>query len=139
MNSKQLVKRLFVLVGLIVISLIVKYVMLGGLSPTTLGYAQPLAGTLAPSIANKNINGGIPEAGEDFKITGAKYFDNQAWAVVGVTSIPDNNPSTLILKKQGGIFRVVLGPGTSFPASAELSMPNDVNAYLTTKGLVYED
>lgn len=136
MNAKQAFTRILFLLILLVASLFAKHVILGGMYLTSLKAAPPLAGSIAPSLASAGSKNTLPQAGKDFKILKVNYFDNQQWAVVLVAHIPDMNSATLLLQKLNGVYAVVLGPGTTFPASTAQSMPSDVAAYLMSKGLL---
>ena len=134
-NTRQLARRVILVLVLFVVSVLVKHVVLNGLYLTKLQSAPALAASIAPSIITSGSKN-LPIAGKDFKVLSTNYFDNKQWAVVTVATIPDNNSATLVLENINGVYTVVLGPGTVFSTSVTQSMPSDVVAYLVYEGLI---
>lgn len=75
--------------------------------------------------------GYLPIVGKDYSIAGVKYFDGGQWAVVSLKPIGTSaDPGTVVLTKQAGGYRAVLGPSNFFQASDTASLPADVANYL---------
>jgi hypothetical protein len=136
MTIKQILATVLFLVVLIAISVVSKNIILNGVPQTKLQVAPPLAGTLSQSLITYKSKDVLPVIGKDFTIQSTQYFNNQQWAVVLVSSVPDNNNAILVLEKLNGNYQVVLGPGTSFSTTDIQTMPSNVISYLTSKGLV---
>jgi hypothetical protein len=97
--------------------------------------ATDFAGPVALAIG-ANGNGDIPEYGKDFSFGEIRSF--ASWKVVRLTSSGKNYDGMAVLQKSSGVFRVVLGPGTSFSKADTYSMPTDLVQYLNNEGMLYE-
>lgn len=127
----------FILVGLIIIALAARYILLGGAGAVRLGSAAPLTGSVSQAL---NLGGGkisLPQAGEDYNLKTIQYFDNNSWVVASVVPLKSQfDPGTIVMQKQNDVFRVVAGPGSSFPSGYLKSLPADVGQYLTKIGVI---
>lgn len=128
-------KILFVLI-LFLVSVTARHIILGGTYLSKLNTAPPLAASIAPTIVTHGSTN-LPESGIDFKILSSQYFDNKQWVVVSIASGPDTDTAFLVMERLSGVYTVVLGPGTFFSSDVTQSMPSDVAAYLTSKGLIH--
>lgn len=136
--KKQLIIAYSFLGVLVVCAVITKYIVLGGLLPTTLKPAPPLSGVIGPSLANLAVGGSIPVEGKDYNIKTVRYFSSRTYAVVLVGSLKiTTDPGVLVLQKLNGNYRVILGPGTSFQQNQIQGLPDNVTEYLQTKVLIY--
>jgi hypothetical protein len=135
MTIRKIFRNILVLLGVFIISLIVKQIILNGVPLLSLSKAPSLASSVAPYLTTPGANN-FPVYGKDFKLISSHYFDDNQWAVVTVAHLPDNNLASLVIHRINGIYMVVLGPGTSFDGSAAESMPADVGAYLSSRGLL---
>lgn len=113
-------------------------VLLNGASQVKLGAAEPLAGAVSQSLYAGNSETTLPIPGKDYNLTNTHYFDSQQWVVTTVAS--KNNAFSggiVILEKEGGVYRVVGGPGTALPTDYTISLPTDVGNYLRSGGYLY--
>lgn len=133
-------RKPFIFIGLlIVITLLVNYITLGGIPFVALSKTQPLTGAASQAIGAVNKNGKLPVNGKDFILNDIRYFDdNWVVATVSPTSKSQLAQATVIMQKVDGAYRVVLGPGTTFDNSITFSLPTDLGDYLTQRGLLYE-
>jgi hypothetical protein len=136
MIAKQLFKKVLFILILFLVSIAARHILLGGVYLSKLNTAPPLAASIAPSIVTHGSTS-LPQAGKDFKILSSQYFDNKQWAIVSVSSGPDTDTAFLVMERLGGVYTVVLGPGTFFSSDVTQSMPPDVAAYLTGQGLIH--
>ena len=117
---------------------VARLLITGGVNPITLQSADPVAGRISQALTSTS-QVSLPVAGKDYRIQNTNYFDTKTWAVVVIKGI--NNTITdglFVLTKVNGTYNVVLGPGTSFPRSATLAMPTDVQQYLYNGGYLYD-
>lgn len=138
MKTNQTLVISLSLIILVVISLILKNTILGGLPLRTLQAAPPLSGVVSQSLANFGTEDSLPVAGKDYKFQGVHYFDSQSYAVVSVAPIKNTTDSgILVLQRFNGFYQVILGPGTAFSASDVHNLPADVVQYLKGRVLIY--
>lgn len=136
MDTKRLIKHFLILLIFFIASLLIRYFLLDGVDTTKLQSGPALAAAIAPSIISPGANN-LPEVNSNYKVLNSHYFDNGQWAIVSIASLPSMNTSVLVLEKIGGVFTVVLGPGTYFSISVTRTMPADVSAYLISRDLVH--
>ena len=135
-------RRIVVMTSILVLPLCalwaVRLLILGGINPVTLQAANPLVGRISQALTStEQVN--LPIAGRDYKLQDTTYFDNKTWVVVSIKGT--NNTITdglFVLKQVGGVYSVVLGPGTAFPSSLTVAMPTDVQQYLKDEGYLYD-
>jgi hypothetical protein len=138
MNSYML-RRALVIIALLFVALVSRTLLLGGSKYVTLEPAPPLAGVISQGLISTGSTPSLPVPDKDFTIDDTYYFKDPAWVAVSIVqSKQSDNVALLILHTTGGIYRVVLGPGTAFPASYLQALPADVGQYLQDKGAVYE-
>lgn len=125
---------------ILIISLIVRSAILGGGKSVTLADAPANSGIVAMNIVATGGNINIPQAGSDFNLTNINYFDNDNWIVAKITPTKSSSITTgiVILQKQDGIYKVMVGPGTAFDNSLLVTLPTDVGKYLSDNGYIYE-
>ncbi len=135
-------RRKIVIISVFIVPLfalwVTKLLILGGANQVTLQSADPLVGRISQALTSTD-RVGLPIAGRDYTLKNTKYFDNNGWVVVSVKG--KNNTITdglFVLKQTNGVYSVVLGPGTSFPSSATVAMPTDVQQYLKDGGYLYD-
>jgi hypothetical protein len=75
--------------------------------------------------------------GKDYNLKDTNYFDNNTWLVTRLVFTNGANDAMVVMKKEQGIFKVVLGPSSIFPDTSLMTLPNDVAIYLTRLGAVY--
>lgn len=137
MTAKRIIAVCSIFVLPLLILWITRLLLLGGANQVVLQPGSPLVGRISQALTTTNQ--GVPVPGVDYKIQSAAYFDDQKWAVVSIKGI--NNTVTdglVVLQQVKGVYSVVLGPGTSFPAPSVLAMPKDVQQYLKNGGYLYD-
>lgn len=138
MAGKSSLKRLGFLVCLVIVSLLARWIITGGypavgLSSTSSSLAGPVSLGIGQSTGSKNL----PEAGKDYKIESAKYFDNEEWVVVNILPLKTKaDPAFMVLKKVDGVYETVLGPTGQFDGSYFYVLPLDVYQYLVKQGVI---
>lgn len=93
--------------------------------------APSLTGSISQGLYTGGGQVALPQPGKDYNLQDVHYFDNKRWAVAYVKPTDNNfDPGYVVLEERDGQYVVVLGPGSNFDASYQLSMPADVNTYL---------
>lgn len=136
--NKRLMILGILLLGILVASWMVMPVILGGSSQINLASAPALTGQLSQAFATSGTSSTLPVEGRDYRLENTNYFDTDIWVVTSIKALNNTmNDGWVVLKKQSGIYQIVLGPGTAFPSSYVQNMPIDVSRYLNQKGVVY--
>ncbi len=127
-----------ILLGLVfAVGSIGRQLLLGGSRPVSLSSAPALSGLVAQSLTSSG-DSQPPLAGKDFELKNERHFGND-WVVLEIAPLQNkSNAGLVVLQKISGTYEVVLGPGTSFDSSYLLSVPSDVAAYLSAKGVTYD-
>lgn len=134
MAGKSVLRTTGFLTALVIISLLARMIITGGNPTVNLAKASALAGPVSIGIAQRG-DGPLPEAGKDYQIKSAQYFDNNNWVVVKILPLKNKaDPAILVLKKIDGIYQAVLGPAGEFNSSYFYVLPPDVGQYLTKQG-----
>jgi len=99
--------------------------------------APSLSGQVAQATQSAGSGDSIPVPGKDFTLADVRYFSDKTWALVSFepTSNDSFNAGLAILQKKDGIFQVVLGPSSTLPSDYSYSLPPDLDAYLSQKGV----
>jgi hypothetical protein len=116
-----------------------KSIIYGGTELKTLSSAPALTGQISQVLASSS-NGtlDVPIYGKDYSLQNTKYFENKSWVVTTIKPLRNNmNQNVVVLKKQAGVYAVVLGPGSAFPETTSLSMPSSLSQYLKQQGMFY--
>lgn len=136
-QPKTNIKLAFAAVLLILAVALPKLVLQGAKS-VSLTDAPALTGQISLAFTN-DASHTLPQPGKDYVLTNTRYFDGNDWVVTGITAkgqlVTDG---MVVLHKQDGIYRVAMGPGSSFPSTQASALPGDVQAYLGSIGAVYE-
>jgi hypothetical protein len=123
---------------LVLASLLARYLITGGATVVSLQTAPPLSGIVAQSLFSGTGRTSLPVPGKDFSLKNLHYFNGRQWAVASVVPIGNNfDPSVVVLERQSGVYRVVLGPGSSFEVTYLKSLPTNVGDYLYGLGIMY--
>jgi len=118
----------------------VRPIMYGNARPVSISAADPLTGQISQALASSS-NGQLvlPVSGQDYTLSGITYFDNHTWAFAAIKPLSNSmNSSNVVLEKQSGVYKVVLGPGSAFPRTTTLTMPADIAQFLNQRGLLYD-
>src|SRR5437667_1963738 len=94
-----------------------RQILLGG--PTvSLSEAPPLTGIISQSMYSVSGKGSLPIVGKDFNLKNTRYFEGDQWVATSISPVGQRlNAALVVLQKQDGIYRVVLGPGSAFDSS----------------------
>jgi len=129
--TKSLLKRLGFLVGLLVVTVLARFIITGGYPTIKLSSASALAGPVSIGIGQGSSDT-LPVEGKDYRIKSAEFFDDKEWAVVRILPLKNKaDPAILVLKKIDGVYQAVLGPSGQFSSGYFYVMPFDVSQYLT--------
>jgi hypothetical protein len=115
-------------------------IIYGNARPAHISAAPALTGQISQALAT-STNGQftMPTYGKDYTLQNTKYFDGNSWVVTTIKPLSENmNRSLVVLQKQSGVYTVVLGPGSAFPRTTQLSMPGNLAAYLNSQGVFYD-
>jgi len=133
--DRRFVKTGAILGGLVVIAWMAKALLLQGLSVTTLGTAPPTAAAVSQSLGLSASRTTLPVIDEDYSLQDVRYFQGNEWAVATVAPTkPDADTVLIVMKKIGGTYQPVLGPGVVFSSSYVYTLPPDVSQYLNKRG-----
>lgn len=127
-----------VVVGLILISAFMRYVMLDGSDSVALPPASRLAGPVSSVLGPGALGteNSLPQIGKEYAIKDIRYFDNKKWVVVKILPLKNKaDPAILVLEKINGVYQSVLGPAGNFSASYVYVLPKDVGVYLSQQGV----
>lgn len=117
-----------VLAGILGGSFLFKYIILGGAKPVS------LKSDVVAELISTNLQGSSnyrPVEGKDYNVKSIKYFNNKQWLVVSTTPVGTfSDSATIVFKKQGGSYKVVLGPSNLFQDSDLNNLPKDVINHL---------
>jgi len=115
-------------------------IIYGSAKPAHISTAPALTGQISQALAaSSNGQLTMPTYGKDYRLENTKYFDDNTWVVTTIKPLNNNmNRNVVVLEKQAGVFTVVLGPGSAFPRTTELSMPGNLGEYLDSQGLFYD-
>ncbi len=116
-----------------------KSIIYGGTELKTLSSAPALTGQISQVLASSSDNQlDVPVYGQDYTLQNTKYFEGKNWVVTTIKPLRNNmNQNVVVLEKQSGVYAVVLGPGSAFPQTTSLSMPNSLGQYLKQQGMFY--
>jgi len=129
--------KLIIVALLLLIALAVRPIILGA-KLVKLPSAPPLTGQVSQAFTSGDT-ATLPRQGKDYQLQNTLYFDNRQWVVTTAKALnTTTNDSMLILHRQDGIYKVVMGPGSAFPSTQISVLPADVANYLTNLGAVYE-
>ncbi|MEI9913493.1 MAG: hypothetical protein WDN66_00540 [Candidatus Saccharibacteria bacterium] len=131
-HIKKYVGLGLVLVVVLIAGIVVRSSVIGN-KYVQLNKAQPLYGQISQVLLT-GTGGNKVLSANDYKLSGVKYLDNQAWVVAHFTQ-PGSQGGYVLLNKVGQFYQVVLGPGTLFPANLT-GIPSDVTQYLSNNGLL---
>lgn len=131
MSGRSSFKKAGFLVGLVAFCFLVRWIITGGYPTVKLpSTSSTLAGPVSIGIGQAG-SGALQEAGKDYKIESAKYFDNNEWVVVNILPLKNNaDPAVMVLKKVNGFYQTVLGPAGQFSGSYFYVLPLDVYQYM---------
>ncbi len=116
---------------------IIQRAILGGSIIVKLKPAPLLTGQVSQSLG-ANPDGSLPTYGKDYALQ-VRFFDNNVWMVGNIKSLKNTtDTAVIVMEKQGGSYRTMLGPGSAFPLTQVQSLPNDVGAYLSSQAAIYE-
>lgn len=122
--------------GVLVVCVLARTIITGGASTINLSPASALAGPVSIGMGQTS-SGTLPEAGKDYQIKTAKYFDDKQWVVVNILPLKTKaDPAVMVLKKIDGVYQTVLGPAGQFTNSYSYVMPPDVSSYLSQQGVL---
>jgi hypothetical protein len=133
-SYSRLVRPGIVVLVLLVTLWTVKLTLLHGASVVSLSSEPALYGQVSQALISANTP--VLKPNKDYRLQ-VKYFSSNNWAVA--TILPNNNSlnqGVIILQKQSGVFKVVLGPGSSFPRPILTALPDDVATYLKEQGYI---
>lgn len=138
MTVKRIISGLVLLILPLGILLGARVLILGGVNPVALHSADPLVGRISQALTSTN-QVSLPIPGKDYTVQSTHYFDNKTWVVATIKGNGNTITDGLfVLSQVNGTYNVILGPGTSFPRSATLAMPTDVQQYLYNGGYLYD-
>jgi hypothetical protein len=138
MTRKQLTP-LALLIALLVIAFTLQSLLLHGQPVVRLAAGPPLAGIVSQSLGISGANNSLPVVNKDYTLQNINYFNDRSWVVVSVVPINNNADKTIVVMHMtGGLYQVVLGPGSAFPDTYLQNLPADVSQYLMNRGVVYE-
>lgn len=110
----------------------------GKARPVSIKSAPSFTGQISQAIISSRDKSLIPVAGKDYNLAGTRYFEEGAWVVTEMVPTSNNlNTGWVVLQKQGGVYEIVLGPGSSFPSNATHDLPAEVSKYLNLHGVLY--
>jgi hypothetical protein len=139
--DRKLIARLalisVLLLGLVGASLVVKTILLNGVTVVRLAPASSLAGVISQSLSPVESSNNLPQEGEDYTLSGTRYFYDKDW-VVSVIQAKAGDKTVLVLQSKDGIYYPVLGPGSAFPQSSLQNLPQGVKQYVTDMVASYE-
>lgn len=136
--NRQLLKAVAVLLGMVVITLVLKSIILQGLSLVELGSAPPLAGVVSQSLGRPGSKTELPVAGKDYTLRDTRYFNNGQWAAATIVPTQSNGDTVIvIMQKINGTYQVVLGPANEFSSSYLYTLPPELSQYLSQKGVLH--
>jgi hypothetical protein len=137
------IKTIIIFVALVLIvpigALVGRQVILKGtpkqysLSPTTeLAIGQALDSPDSPASTWRE--------GKDYRLSDKKYFLDKEWLVATLELTNQGNPgpepSTVVMKRDGASYQIIVGPGTDFPSDGLPALPQEVLQYLKDIGRV---
>lgn len=102
--------------------------------------APALSGQISQALASSDGNQlTLPTYGTDYTLKNTRYFENNTWVVTTITPLhSDMNSGVVVLKKEAGVYTVVLGPGSAFSRSITVSLPDSLGRYLNQQGYLYD-
>lgn len=120
-------------------SILVPSLILGGAKHVTLASGGVFDGRISQTLSS-SVQSSIPTSGRDYKLKVLRYFDDKKWAILAITGTKGGSitDGTVVVKLSSGVYDVVLGPGTAFPASSTVTMPADLTTYLRDGGYLYD-
>jgi hypothetical protein len=136
MNRKSFVVGFILISVLLVMLVIMRFVLLGGLRVVSLSSAPMFSGQISQSLG-PSPNGSFLVLGKDYSLD-THYFDNNTWVVAAIKPlVPTLNSAVAVMKNQAGIYRIVLGPSSSLTTNQIRSLPTDVGDYVSARVAVY--
>jgi hypothetical protein len=137
--NKDGLKVFYWLAGIIVLTLVIKALLIGGSPIISLEPGPPLSSAVSQGLGTSGANTDLPVAGKDYSLKDVHYFDNKLWVVATVDPIRnDADTAIMVMQKIEGVYQVVMGPATAFSRSYIYTLPGDVSLYLNDKGLLNE-
>lgn len=132
-------RKPFIVLGVVVVAtVIVHALLLGGAPYHRLAKTTALYGTISQSIGT-NDKKSLAIGDKDFTLEDTQHFGDD-WLVTSIVPTPKSSlaRAVVVMQKRNGTFQVVLGPGTAFDSSTLVSLPADLGNYLTQQGYIYE-
>jgi hypothetical protein len=132
-----------IFIGAIIILLVIavfidRTVLMSNAKVIHLAAAPDLTGQISQTLVTSGGVSELPTPEVDFKLDDTAYFENNTWVVSSVVPLNNAfNPSIVVMKKQSGVFQVVLGPGSAFIQSDLQNVPASVANNLMGRGAVY--
>jgi preprotein translocase subunit SecG len=140
-NVRPFISLYVVLLIILVLSFGIKSLILGGHQSIRLEAAPSLSGAVSQGLFESTTATRLAQPGIDYTLAKTTYLQAGAWAVTTMKPIgPAADNGTLVLRKVGDAYQVVLGPGTSFSTAQTKSLPGVVTNFLIASGdLIYTD
>lgn len=136
MRIRNIVLSVLALVVFFYAVLFARKILLGNAELVSLPAAPALTGQIAQTLG-PGPDGALAAAGKDYSLS-AKYFNDEGWAVVNIKPASnDFQGGFAVMKKNNGIYQVVIGPGTSIAFTQLSGLPADVSFYLLNTKAVY--
>jgi hypothetical protein len=123
--------RIIALVLIVILAILVPTVKkdILGASYVHLTAASPLSGVVSQSLGGMSGVSNLPVEGKDYSLS-LQYFDSKTWAVGLIKPLNNSlNASTIVLQKQQGTFKPIIGPASAAPVTQMQSLPTNVANY----------
>jgi len=127
---KKYLLKLSILVGILLISLLSRFLILDRARPVTLK-SGGIPAAVEKALQNTSPDSYLAIQGKDYTIKHIQCFEGGQWAVASIKPVGTSSDSGMIVFEQrDGNYHAVLGPGSSFIGANLSSLPTDVAKYI---------